>query len=555
MISNIIRETELISEKNIVVIVTAAGSVHNACNYELSFNDPSFINIGSYLAIDEIKKKTFKNIILLVKKKDKKFYKLNPFQNIKIVEIGDTKNIIDSIKKSLPFVKSKWCLINPITTIPKDKYYLNPFIEFGEKKIPKENWSSILFNQKGSPIFLSKYDNDSKGLLSNPFTGRILAKKNDIEHAIDNLHQMEKGDLLNLAKSLYFKNNLQFRYTEWLDIGHLATYPATILSNISSRFFNDIEYDQTRNVIKKSSKNKLKIENEIYYYQNIPIQLKRYFPRILNTHINKSSISYEMEYIPKPNLSEIYLFSKIGHNAINRIFSSIEKIFETFYSKDPIIFESGKKLYSEKTNLRKNDLKIIIEKNNLEVFKKIYINDFNVNNFKLPSLKKSYSYLNQYIIEFEKIRPFHLGHGDLCFNNILVDPIFGQLNLIDPKAEKHQSLPLYGLIDNFYDLAKLNHSIEGLYDSLVNNLYNLKIFENNNIKFEIYKPKEYELYNKYYEEILIYKKISREQLRILTGNLFLSMIPLHIEDKKRMISFALIGSIFINNLSLKKFLI
>ena len=66
--------------------------------------------------------------------------------------------------------------------------------------------------------------------------------------------------------------------------------------------------------------------------------------------------------------------------------------------------------------------------------REIYENDFKINNIRLPSLKKTFLIINEELIKFEKIRPLHLGHGDLCFNNILVDPIYGTINLIDPKA-------------------------------------------------------------------------------------------------------------------------
>ena len=164
----------------------------------------------------------------------------------------------------------------------------------------------------------------------------------------------------------------------------------------------------------------------------------------------------------------------IGPNAIKRIFQSIKKSFEVFYKKKYIIEENAHWLYSSKTQKRQNCLEKIIRKKEFNFFQEIYINDFKVNNLKLPSIKKSFFSLKMQLINFEENRPLHLGHGDFCFNNILVDPIYGTINLIDPKAEKHEKLNLYGVIDEFYDLSKLNHSIEGLYDSVVNNLFHLK---------------------------------------------------------------------------------
>lgn len=49
---------ESISIINTTILITAAGSVNSACNYKLGIDQPWFLNIGSSLAISEIKKKT-----------------------------------------------------------------------------------------------------------------------------------------------------------------------------------------------------------------------------------------------------------------------------------------------------------------------------------------------------------------------------------------------------------------------------------------------------------------------------------------------------------------
>ena len=139
------------------------------------------------------------------------------------------------------------------------------------------------------------------------------------------------------------------------------------------------------------------------------------------------------------------------------------------------------------------------------------------------------------------------------FNNILVDPLFGTVNLIDPKAEKHKIFKKYGLIDSFYDLSKLNHSIEGFYDSIVNNLFILNITNIKNISLEVYKPPEYEIYNFYFKSIIA-EKIDNEILKLLTGNLFLSMLPMHLDNIERVISLALLGSIYMSEYNIKQIL-
>ena len=142
----------MISHQNLTILIPSAGSINSACNYNLACKDPGSLNIGSSLAISEIQKNIETKIILVIKEKKEKIYKFKPFKNIEIVEIGNTKNITDTISKSLKYVNTKWCLINPITTIPSSKKINDSFIEFGLNKLPKENWASVCFDKNKNPI-------------------------------------------------------------------------------------------------------------------------------------------------------------------------------------------------------------------------------------------------------------------------------------------------------------------------------------------------------------------------------------------------------------------
>ena len=52
-----------------------------------------------------------------------------------------------------------------------------------------------------------------------------------------------------------------------------------------------------------------------------------------------------------------------------------------------------------------------------------------------------------------------------------------------------------------------------------------------------------------FENLLIANSIDKELLRILTANLFISMLPLHIDDEEKLIALAIIGSILFDNLN------
>ena len=52
-----------------------------------------------------------------------------------------------------------------------------------------------------------------------------------------------------------------------------------------------------------------------------------------------------------------------------------------------------------------------------------------------------------------------------------------------------------------------------------------------------------------FANLLIANSIDEELLRILTSNLFISMLPLHIDDEEKLIALSIIGSILFENLN------
>ena len=81
----------IIRDKEITLIIPAAGKVKSACGYNLACKNPGFLNIGSSLVIDEIKKKSNLKILLVLRNKKSKIFKLNIFKDIKLIEVERQK--------------------------------------------------------------------------------------------------------------------------------------------------------------------------------------------------------------------------------------------------------------------------------------------------------------------------------------------------------------------------------------------------------------------------------------------------------------------------------
>ena len=537
-------------EKNAVLILAAGYKA-----YDNSFiSHIPFLNIGNTLIIERIKKNCIsKNkIYIAVNNFSTNLQRLKSFDNCIFINVGRTLGIIDTIKKSLDYIQEDFVNILPITTVPDNQFKHRKSIYFGNNRISKENWSAISYLNKKSIQYLFKKELIHFKKKSYPFTGRISSKKNNIRDALREINNDQMNDLLYLAKILIEKYEHSIEHEKWYDAGHSTTYFETKISSFSSRFFNEIKYNHSRNSIIKISQDTIKLKKEINFYKNIPSKLKVFFPILLNQDQNEEEF-LELEYLPFPNLAEIFLFRKIGANRWETIVKSIFNVYSEFYlnNKSKYLLYNTSHLYSEKLILRMNLLNKIVNTLDNQLLNKIINIGIKVNNNFLPSLNTTNNKLQKELKVIEKNRPLFFGHGDLCFNNILIEPISGSIKLIDPKADSIANNKI-GYVDPFYDIAKLNHSFRCFYDSIVNNMFSIS-YNKDQYELKIFKPFNYDVANFYFREIFLEKLIDKQILRILTSNLFLSMIPLHKDDQQKMAVLLIIGISLFYDIDMKNY--
>tara|TARA_B100000886_G_scaffold54682_1_gene33564 strand:+ start:31808 stop:33457 length:1650 start_codon:yes stop_codon:yes gene_type:complete len=539
-------------EKNAVLILAAGYKAYDNSFISLE----PFLNIGNTLIIERIKKycisknKTY----VAVNNFSKQLQRLKSFDNCKFINVGKTIGVIDTIKKSICYIQEDFINILPITTVPDTPFIDKKLIYFGDNKISKENWSAISYvNNKTIEYLFKKEEIDFKKKYF-PFTGRISSEKINIKYALKDIKNDQMHDLLYLAKILIEKYAHTIKHEKWYDAGHSTTYFETKISSFSSRFFNDVYYNKKKNSIIKISQDNIKLRKEINFYENIPSELKVFFPILLNKDQEKK-VFLELEYLPFPNLAEIFLFRKLTANRWEIIVKSLFNIYSELYlnNKSQKFLCNSSHLYSEKLSKRINILNEFLNNIKNKLLKEIINNGIKVNNNNIPSLNSTNIKLQNELKKIEKQRPLLFGHGDLCFNNILIEPISGSIKLIDPKADSIGNNKI-GYVDPFYDLAKLNHSFSCFYDSIVNNMFSIS-FINDQYELKIFKPFNYEVANFYFQKIFLDKLIDNQVLRILTSNLFLSMIPLHKDDEQKMGALLIIGLSLFYDIDMKNYIL
>ena len=186
-------------------------------------------------------------------------------------------------------------------------------------------------------------------------------------------------------------------------------------------------------------------------------------------------------------------------------------------------------LYVDKVQSRINDLKQLPQYKNIEALLSS-IGDVNIDSIvsRYLSLKDKIEAKNNYKPEMV------IGHGDPCFANALYNKSTQMLKFIDPKGASVES----DLWTNpYYDVAKLSHSVCGKYDFFNNGLFDIRIAEDFTYDLEI--PFDNSEYMQIFKSKVEENGFDYLTVRIYEASLFISMLPLHIDNPHKVLGFIL----------------
>jgi hypothetical protein len=313
----------------------------------------------------------------------------------------------------------------------------------------------------------------------------------------------------------------------WYDFGHSHTYYNSKSSMTTQRAFNEMKIMDR--VVTKISSKKNKLFAEANWFSSLPYQLKHYAPQLLNSKDHDNKFEYSIEYLPLTVLNELYVFSKLPAFAWRKIINACCKFIQQtqqYQIESSEHHASLNELFQKKTELRLNDL---FSTNQTIPKGCVY-----VNNIEKPSLRELASLSSQYLpLETNSI---NIIHGDLCFSNILYDFRAGSIKVIDPRGlDLAERASLYG--NSFYDIAKLAHSIMGLYDLIVAGYFYAKLVDNN-LTFSIAQNESRDQVMAFFSnQISEQFNVSKIELYAMQIHLFISMLPLHADRPDRQLGF------------------
>lgn len=481
--------------------------------------------------VDKIYVSTFEKFELV---EDYIHWKKLPVEIIKLNSLGF---LGDSILKCLEVINEENPIVDNLiinfgdTIIDEDVNFENN-IGYKESMLCEE-WTYFDNNNNELELLFDKEEVDSSDKNKYKlFVGLFCI--NDINDFLFYLRKYKKlkfnSDFFYEAIVDYSKQHV-FSYQlidKWFDVGHIENIK-TAKTGVAARAFNSIDIDENRGLLTKRSENVDKFISEILWYLRIPKKLQYLIPRIYDYSIDIENTYIQMEYYGYNTLHELLIFGELPLLKWQQIFERLKFMIKemagyTFCGNRLDIKQSLEDIYINKTIQRLNKLK---SDSNFQIF---FENEIHINGIKYPSLSRYIEIMPQ-ILGSRLINNFtgnfSIIHGDLCFSNILIEEGHNFLRIIDPRGQ-FGSFDLYG--DPRYELAKLFHTLEGNYDLIIEDMFELNI-KNTNIEF-LLPAKTKKVFN-IFKDVFNDNIENINDIRLIESLLFFSMIPLHSDNLKR----------------------
>lgn len=307
---------------------------------------------------------------------------------------------------------------------------------------------------------------------------------------------------------------------DWYDFGHIDTLVDSRRRLLQPRFFNSLSINPVLNTIAKVSRNDQKLRDELDWYFEIPDHLKVLTPRILSQKQVDQRVEIVQEYYGYPTLAELYVYGNVHTDVWASVLRHVLRVHQEFRRyPGQLAPEAVQSVYLDKT-WQRLDLLIREEPEWAALLEHEAVT---YNGAKLHGLPVLRSKLIKSVEALIASAPISVIHGDFCFSNILFDLGSQIIRLIDPRGSFGQK-GIYG--DARYDIAKLRHSVCSLYDYIIADMFELRA-EGTAFEGQIYANGTPHVVRGTFDRMIKEFGYKLEEIKLIEGLLFISMLPLH----------------------------
>jgi hypothetical protein len=475
-------------------------------------------------------------------------YDFFPDERVTLVPVGPTRSIGHTLARVFdqqPEILDTTCILNFADTILEEPFGLPTDRDFIATATAGESIRWTLFQaEDGQIVRLS-----DKQFQLDPENWQMFVGVWGIAETrrfSEILHANEAGFYGTITE--YYNRSATNQLIDtpsFIDVGHADNYYVARRRMINRRFFNSLEFNESLGSIRKTSQNREKLIDEITWLQRLPQELAYFTPRIFSYSKDPLAPFVEMEFYSYPSLDDSFVSGRYDLDIWEKLFQklfSLLAVASKYSVQDDHLRRDLEEMYVTKTVERlgatlasgaiseeTTDRRLTIDGRPCPSLREVLAD--------LPALLAKYR-----VLEVER---FSVIHGDLCLGNILYDAKHGLLKLIDARG-KFGRFDIYG--DPHYDLAKLSHSVLGLYDFTMADQF--RVERTGDASYEIRT-----LATAYHDDIarIFVKHLQRngfdlKRVRMLESLLFLSMVPLHQDRPERQLAMVLRGLAIIGEL-------
>lgn len=323
-----------------------------------------------------------------------------------------------------------------------------------------------------------------------------------------------------------------------LDLSDEMTLLEFLSGTFDARFFNEIKRDAY--TIKKTSTDRAKLRREYQLFELLPPQMQMFFIRPFDFTEDATTASYRMERLFVPDMAVQWLHGALTPVEFGRFLDQVFYFVTTRSRRAAQAGEAEKviqSLFVDKVRDRVEAIKVTPEYARLG-----------------PLIDQACGSVDalfvRYLKLFERWRArlptneLAVGHGDLCFSNILYAKTSRTMKLIDPRGAATEA-DLW--THPYYDIAKLSHSVLGNYDYVNQDMFDIQIDESMGPALVIDKqPSEWA--DEAFVRHLRQANFEPDLVRLCEASLFISMLPLHVDRPRKVLGFVLVAMRILDSL-------
>lgn len=322
-----------------------------------------------------------------------------------------------------------------------------------------QNAVGIFIDEKSRDCFVNTEPNYAHSIPWDCFSGAMYLPSGKISH----LSKSASRDI-SYIEYLLRETDIDFKVCNRVNREHQKFLSQSSANLIGGSFAN---LSDTSLVIKTADKTgAVKLKNEIDWLNSLNHEQKKHFSEVVDQRITQEHVQYSMPYYGYPSMRYCMLNSIINPNILAAKLDEVLQFLEVnFYEiKMPFIPDWLKTRHFDRF-----DERLLVTRKNSVMAELISHPEVMINGKRYAALSTLFNKIRENYILLERVQPSKIVmiHGDLHLQNILISPKSKDFMLVDPRGE------LFGA-DLYYDLGKIWHSVNGLYDLIHTDIATLK---------------------------------------------------------------------------------